>query len=475
MSIKFIENLSDSWKEITQTITNPHPSWPNPIPQGAPPSRGQGSPVPDNHELRPGERYYWVEGELPAPPPDDSPLWAGVKEFLLAQVSKDRLPSKWEPLNDFTSNVWKDRAPGDLELTSAGAWSQEFTTLYWNPPWAQVCPEYRKVGWEPWANGHPGGNHYCSATWALEEYINTKNPLSWQLFCVRVLHLAGQGVDQRYGGIRYEKSRWCFAGDFQADGYFLWSHQWPEAVLLFNHLTGELQDVVDLLVTYGHQNPHNWNGYWGIRGSGWYLRALRCFYVLTRQESVKNYALSYIDTILTTTESFGFPYFPNFGRYDSGSSPWQGWLFMSEALMLDFTVSRLTGNSGIYDRLKPMLDWYLVNTRFSNGSIAYDWTPANGARYLSFIHTSYAIPALAYMAEKGDLPWAEVEKSIDWVILAPGIHNQGLPEANGHSGLLWLDSAGRQTRPWGPAAPKIAANAMYGLRPTLLWRTQQGG
>ena len=463
MSIKFIENKTDSWMKVTHSIKNPHPSWPQEIPEGTPPPRSKGGPVPENHELRPGERYYWVEGDLPEPPEEGSPLWDRVKEFLLFQVDKKNLPTKWQSLNEFTANVWKDRAPGDQELTSAGAWAQQFTNLYWNPPWAHVCPEYRRVGWEPWANGHPGGNHYCSATWALEEYINTKNPLSWQLFCLRVLHLAGQGIDHRYGGIRYEKSSWCFAGDFQADGYFLWSHQWPEAVLLFHFLTGELQDVVDLLVSYGHNNPHSWNGYWGIRGSAWYLRALRCAFVLSRDESVKHAANTYVNTILTTNESYGFPYFPNFGRYDQGTSPWQGWAFISEALMFAFS----SGDTSIYQRVKPLLDWYMVNSRFENGSVAYDWTPAQGARYISFIHTSYALPALAYMAEAGDLPWSEVEKSIDHVI-------NGLPEANGHSGLLWLDSAGRQTRPWGPAATKIAANAMYGLRPTLLWRTQEG-
>ena len=449
--INYVENKTDNWVPVTASISPGNSSWPPVIPDGNPPSRVAGGPVPPHHELRPGERYYWAD-KLPEPPPSDDPKWDAVRRFLLAFH-----PRTNDAVNKFGNNVWKDRAAGDTELKSAGAWAQDFDTLYWNPPWADVCPEYRSVGWEPWANGHPGGNHYCSATWALEEYLISGDPLAWQLFSLRVLHLAGQGLDWRYGGIRYEKSSWCFAGDFQQDGYFLWSHMWPEAVLLYNYLTGELDDAKNLLVDYGFQNPHNWTGYWGIRGSGWYLRAIRCAYELTQDDGVRVFGQQYIDKILTTNESFGKPYFPNKGAYDDSISPWQQWLFLSEILAFAFS----TGDNDVYDRIKPILDWLLDNTRFDDGSIAYLWSPTQGKKYLSFVHTSYALPAMSYMAERGDFSWDEVKKSTEFVI-------NGLPEANGHEGLLWLDSKGRQTRPWGPAAPKIAANAMYGLRPTVL-------
>jgi len=450
--IQYIENKTDSWVSVDSTVSPGHPSWPSTIPEGTPPSHTPGGPIPSKHELRPGERYYWAD-KLPDPPEFNDPKWNAVRRFLLAFHPRNNVS-----VNAFGNNVWKDRVKGGTELKSAGAWAQEFTSLYWNPPWAAACPEYRKVGWEPWANGHPGGNHYCSATWALEEYLMSGDPLAWQLFSLRVLHTAGQGLDWRYGGLRYEKSTWVFAGDFQRDGYFLWSHQWPEAVLLYNYLTGELDDAKTLLAEYGYNNPHNWNGYWGIRASGWYLRALRCAYELTQDEGVMVYAQQYIDKVLTTNQSFGKPYFPNLGAYDESISPWQQWLFLSEVLTFAFAV----GDETMYGKVKPILSWLLTNTRFEDGSIAYLWTPTQGKTFLSFVHTSYALPAMAYMAQRGDLLWSEVKKSAEFVI-------NGLPEANGHEGLLWLDPQGRQTRPWGPAAPKIASNAMYGLRPTVLY------
>lgn len=442
--ISFVENQTQQWVPVGATTNPGSPYWPTTIPDGSPPPQTQGATPPQFHELRPGERYYWVGPNFPAAPAPSDPKWAVVESFL-----QNWFPSTETNALAFAADVWRDRDPGDSERVSAGAWSQEWNTLYWNPPWSAACPPFRMVGWEPWANGHPGGNHYCSATWALENYMRTGDPRSWRLFVLRTLHLAGQGLDWNTGEIRYEKSSWVFAGDY---GTPQWSHMWPEAVYLFHFLTGELQDANALLFTYMSQNPHNWTGYWGIRGSAWYIRAGRCYATLFGVGAAET--LAYAHSCLDTRDTLGQPYFPNLGHPWGGIAPWQQWLFLSEAAAAGLQFNDPT----VYVRCSQTANWLLANARRADGAVAYEWTPANGATYLSPTHTSYALPYMAWMVEKGDMAQADAVLSLDYVV-------GSLPNSQGYEGLLWIiPGTTTETRPWGPAAPKIAANLMYGLR-----------
>jgi len=469
MTIKYIENPTSNWIPFPYTQTTdlnqafvPYFDANGGFPHGPAPTRSNGAAV-SAHEMRPYERFYWVEGELPQPPEMSDPKWKEVRIWLLSTINNGTHPI--DPrLDDFSSQVWVDRAVDDTEKISSGAWSQDWLINYWSPPWAAACPLYRQVGWEPWANGHAGGSHYNSAMWALENYIRTQNPLAWQLFVLRVLHIAGQGMDWKNGKIRYEKSNWWPAGNFYPSG--TWSHNWPECILFFWHLTGGLEDVATKVIESMRYSAPTWTGYWGTRNMGWYLRAIRAIDIIMpdeiKEDDVK--ADQVIDSVLSIPEQRGIQYFPNDGSWEHTVDVWQDWLFLSEAVQ--WSLHGKGGGSALYDRLKPFADHHLLyNRNPTNGQVAYYTKPYSGSgatpNYYSFTHTTMALPMMAAMVEKGDFPQAELRKSIDFML-------NNLPNAQGYRGLLWLNSNDQQTRPWGPAACKIASMAMYGLRPDIL-------
>tara|TARA_Y100001951_G_C11283325_1_gene266907 strand:+ start:242 stop:1669 length:1428 start_codon:yes stop_codon:yes gene_type:complete len=459
--LHYIENLTNEWIPVKESVVVRNGLWPQIIPDGPPPPHERRGSIPPYHELRPGERYYWADGALPPPPPMNSSKWDAVKRFLYAYNERTN-----EVLNDFAGNVWKDRAPGDTERGSAGAFAQDYAINYYWEELGTATPKFRQVGWEPWANEHPGGNHYESATWALEQYLLSGDPLAWQLFSLRVLHLAGQGIDWRTGGIRWEKSPWIFAGTPGQDG--AWSHSWPAAIYLYSWLTDELQDVSTLLATTALENPPVWNGWWGIRDVAWYIRALRCAYEISQDRQVKAFGLNFINSVLDMKDSLGEPYFPNFGGpIDS----WQQWLMLSEAQGFATAVKDTT----IYPRLKPIAQWLLANVMVAstephahdpNGFVvSYKWTSVGGPQYTSFTHTSFSLPMLAHMAGVKDYSWAKVQDAINYIL-------GHLPESQGFSGLRWrpewCNQPSCEDPRWGSGAPKIASMAMYGLRPTIL-------
>ena len=138
-------------------------------------------------------------------------------------------------MKQFCEDVWKAETknsdPTYHDQMSIGSWQNGFVDNYWGPPWAVEPPPFRRVGWEPWAEGHAAGNHYRTQTWCLEEYMRSGNPLCWEQFVVGTLHLAGQGMDQLTGGLYNEKSPWWQAGDYKVGGTTTpWSHRWGECI-----------------------------------------------------------------------------------------------------------------------------------------------------------------------------------------------------------------------------------------------------
>lgn len=466
MAIRSHANVTDSWVPFNvQDGSNAHPTFrqhfneDGSFPNGPPPPRTQADPPPAEHELRPGEAYYWVDGELPQPPPPSDPRWNDLRLFLFRTIGAEA-DSR---LRGFAADVWVEPDIGDPEKLSAGAWARDWLVNYWNPPWAVACTPFRRSGWEPWANGHPGGNHYSSAMWALETYLDTLDGRAWDLFVLRTLHLAGQGIDHRSGGQRYEKSSWCFAGDFQQDGYFLWSHTWNDALVWFWRLTGELGEVVTQQGQYTANNPHQWTGYWGIRGTARYLRALRAYDLCLPPHYTADdvRAASIIDSALSHCESRGQAYFENLGKSwatDSNIDVWQAWDFLHEA----GAWARNKGNDALYQRLLPFAQWLVANAwDAASRRVAYYAGTAGTANYGHWIYNSHAVPFMAEMVERGDLDQQTLKDCAENVL-------QNLPNAQGFRGLLWINANGQQTRPWGPAASKSAAQLMGGMRPDAL-------
>jgi hypothetical protein len=474
VTIRYVENATGLWAPFPDIqLGAVHPAWAGREPgTGQPPRRRPQDPRPPRHELRPFERYYWVEGDLPAPPPPQDPRWDKVRLFLLNTVNWDQ-PVEHR-LKVFTEDVWRAKSAPEDQM-SIGSWQDGFNDNYWQPAWAEECPPFRRVGWEPWANGHAAGNHYRTLTWCLEDYTRTGNPLSWQQFVVGTLHLAGQGCNGSVGSLYNEKSPWWIAGDYTVGGTTTpWSHRWGECIYLLTLLTGELADRSLKCMEWAWYQPAYYTGYWGVRSCVWYISELLAAdmllpaYVTIDDER----AFDVIDRALFQVEARGNTWFHNDGAYDGTIDVWQDWLFLAKAMQWAITKGRA---EMFYPRLKPIADWHLANNRTASGQIAYYRTD-QGPVYTSHTHTSCALPFMAEMVRRGDLPRQELWKSCEFVLENLPYTLDPRPDVYGKHltgrGILWqrrpADPNDEGTRPWGSAASKIAAATMEGLRGDVL-------
>jgi len=450
-TLHYVENETDEWVAVTD-FRPAHPAWGGEVLLGAPAYRDEesyeeGGARPEHHELRPGERYYWIEGELPSPPPLDDPVWLPIKSFLQHPVGE------WSDdprLATFRSDIWKDR-DGEEEFVSAGGYAQEFGNAPGAPFWAKNTPEFRRVGWEPSWQGHPAGNSYCSATWALENYILTQDPMAWQLFVLRTLHLAGQGFDYTHSNIRGDRSAWSFVADHLPDGISTWHNVWPEAVMFFHFLTGLLSDCTRSIAINAVHNPPEVSA--SPRELGWYLRTLRGGILLTGGlQEIKDSGMTLLDRVMTRLEKKGCDYFPTGDKSLIDCRVQDDWLFLSEAV--HFAVQ--AGEFSFYERLAPIAQYHLEHHYSDSGAVAYRVRDDSRKRFGCFSNTSYALPFLAIMAAMGDTHREDVTKSTDYVI----------------SHLPYSDESGRGLKWWPEdtfsSPTKIAAQAMYGLRPGVV-------
>lgn len=504
MSIRKVENRSGNWTQFPEIVSeklNPffRPFWAHEgaekyrVPYGPAVSRPKGVMGDSAHELRPHEAYYWVEGDLPAPPPADDERWATVRSWLWRNLPGDDEPATAEFLSTYRDMSEKYVLPdspipnaarkyGDDPLHSnfrdypaseqetLGFWARGYHDHYWNPTWLRGMPTYRRVGMLPWANGI-SNDHYSSAVLCLENYLATGDKDSWRMFCLIVLWQAGQGFihDPKFferstgHGFRYEKSAGHWPGSFYPETHPFWSHYWPEGILLFWHLTGELGDVVEMLLANLVANcPHSYNGYWGHRGHGWAFRALRLTNLLFPGLDIDNeYMIRIVDTDLALLAKHDLPFFPNFGGNPPAIEVWQDWLWLSEVAQV--AVFGPDGGADTYERIKPIALWHLENTT-ENGMVAYralfeGKTLVPGSpQYTSPVHTSFSLPMIGWLVARGDVPASTYRQHLKVCL-------DYMPKNRYNArGLFHIDESGRQLRPWGAAAEKIGASLMYGLK-----------
>jgi len=440
MTIRFVENPSDDWIPIPNTT---------PFDLSGTPPRRPGGFQPQVHELRPGERIYWVEGDLPEPPPENDPRWDVVRRWIWCVVADGKGPVD-RRLDEFVDDF----------AESEELWTAEFPLHYPNTTFTNNIPDYRLLGATWWSEG-PSNDHYYGAIHCLQGYVRTGSRVFWDRFCAIALHVAGQGFDHRPSttgsGLRYEKGRDGWVGSFYPDGFHLWSHAWPETVWLMWYLTGECQHEAWQLLKNTNNNPSAWQGFWGIRGDAWYLRALRCSRMLLQSPNWDR-ERDKIDDAMRLLETRQVEYFPNDGAHGQ-LDPWQDWLWLSEAIQ----CATWSGDPDTtYRRILPVARWHLDNTTREDGWVPYQWfTDGRDPKYTSPVHTSFALPMLTAMVAHGDMDQETFRKHAEVCL-------SGLPGQHGKRGLRWRAADGKPTDPWGPAACKIGKALLYGLRPDML-------
>lgn len=496
-----IGDLAEPYRDyFPRTIGGGHhlgPDLSNPF---GPIPRLQGQPGLAPNELRPFERIYYCEGSIPEPPAFGDPRWLVVRDWLGRNMNDGR-NGVTSAFDAFCFDTWKDmsinpggqnasqwrnqdgtfnprnesfrKMPVDDQAT-LGYWNRGYRDLYWNPAYMKHIPDYRLIGMTPWAEG-PSNDHYAKATWCLENYFVTGDLAAWRQFVLIVLHQAGQGFvhDPNYParsgmhGLRYEKGPDHWVGSyFPNDADCSWGHYWPEGILLFWFLTGELGDVAwQIIVNLRANMRGGYKGYWGPRIVSRALRALRLLDKLfPGQTEDDRYVETIVHDSLAYAASKGTPYFPNYGLFGGlGIDVWQDWDFMSE--IMQWYMFR-PGGDDIYGALLPIAEWHLENTTRLDGHIGYKASAQNGkvlsVVHESFNHTAFAVPMLAAMTYHGDLGIDEFRRHVDHVLAF-------MPKnRNGGRGLLHVTPDGAQHRFWGQAAEKTAAGIMFGMRPDFL-------
>jgi len=478
--LRYVENPSPDWAPlpVPDGTPEPHPDWAIMF-DGADFDRSDPPPAltdllnhagvfPTEHMLRPHTRIYWVDGDIPEAPEPGSLRWNAVDALLKGDPrTRPAIPA----VDGFTSEVFTDAD----DIDSLGNWSRKYVSeLYpWSGPHHHKVPPYLKVGQVPWANGSDNNAHYDLPLWVLEEFRRTGDPECWKLFTKLVLHQAGLGINWSTGNWRYEKARWIWTGDFYPEGYVKWSHAFPSGLLLYWHLTGELQEaasmVINHTITSAQQNRADYNGNYGPRRTAWYLRFLQTIELVTAE-----YNIPLVAEEATLAMESVFPFLRpaagggQFLQELQGQPPghngeisvpytagmWANWLFAKEALWW----AVYTNNESAIQNLRHMVDWMSQGVN-AEGRVAYTATVApdgtlSNQFYRGATHTAVALGAMYALTAMGHYPAAEFVKSRDLVVAA-------LPH-----GILGNETTipGDRDRALGGAAPKICGDLAFGLR-----------
>lgn len=436
--------------------------------------------------LRPHSRLYWLTEkakELVAPPDEEDKRWRAVREFLYGDPA-DRVPL--EKADQFEARVFRDLMPGEDDLgadqESLGAWSVKYRTDYFGGTNAQGLPRLNekfeqvplalRVGDIPWADGIDNAGHYDIAVSLLRCYLRNRDEhpriagLAWQFFVKRALYEAGQVTNHRNGQWRYEKSSGPYVGDFYPDGYVQWSHSWPSGLLLFAHLTGQLQDVAVKVAEHikesyddpriRHQITYERMRY-GPRPCAWWLRAVRCAgSILGPQVRIDDdYALSSITTTLEAAA--GSFYSPKWIRQlQADRTPmgaWDAWLWLGEAL--PWLV--MNGEHQTITRLGSIARW-MARWNSPEGQVPYTIHIHNEdsvtPRYTSATHTALALPAMAGLVAAGQLDSVVFERAFRFWARNIPFGCRGWPAASDPT---------KRDLAHGGAAPKIMADHALAL------------
>lgn len=430
-------------------------------------------------EIPAGSKVFIPQREI-SPPHAESSIWIKVQQFLMGDP-------EWveEGERAFLGRVFRT-ASGPEDIDSFGGWRRNFASFYPTSPKRASSALFSHA--IPWSDGVDNAGHYCIATRALQTFMMLRSDdpegaeAAWTFFVDRALFEAGMIVQHELGneGIwSYEKSSSDRPGDFYPRGVVRWSHCWPESVLLFHALTGELGEVVEKIGLHirrtmtepGYRNHQAiYNGHYGSRRCAWLLRALRCLDVLmdgavtVDDEAAKEVLDSVFDrwTLIQGDISF-IRQVPAEVPVGGVMGVWDQWLWLSEALpwLLKF---------GLYLPMAARMANYLATLNRADGRVPYtmtvSWktpgkevaavTPTYGREAT---HSSIALPAMAGLAAMGKFPVDTFTKTYDHVADALPYGLRGNPVA-GHPD--------KRTLPYGGAAPKTVASLAWGLIPAVV-------